>query len=166
MTDEERGRCRECGADLVDWETVHGREIADIETLVTELSKELVRHHYWHVEIPQQVRDRAQRYKPEVLADRTRRAIHTRVGAPANQLGRDGMQTPDVLSPDRQIYFMGMHAVAACCRKCMQYWHGIPADRRLTAVEEQYFAQVVWTYVCRRMAWPEREELIADDSHD
>ena len=160
MAAEQRGRCRVCGADLIDWETVHRRDLVKIETLLSELSKELVRHHYLHVKIPEQVRDRAQRFRPEVIADRTRRAIHTRVGPPADQLRRDGMQTPDAQSSNRQIYFMGMHAVAASCRKCVAYWHGIPADRQLTAHEEQYFAQLVWTYVCRRMEWPQHADLI------
>lgn len=158
---EDRGRCRDCGADLVDWETVHRRDWANAEAVFAELPKELIRHHYWHVAVPIEVRERATRYRPEVIADRTRRAIHTRVGPPSSELGRDGMQTPILNSDARQIYFMGMHAVAACCRKCMEYWHGIPRDQRLDADDERYFAALVWAYVCQRMEWPERTGLLA-----
>jgi hypothetical protein len=158
---EQRGCCRDCGADLVDWETVHRRDLAQIDTLFTELPKELIRHHYWHVTVPAEVRQRAVRYRPEVIADRTTRAIHTRVGPPSSELGRDGMQTPDLHSDSRQIYFMGMHAVAACCRKCMEYWHGIPREERLSTEEERYFATLVWAYVCQRMDWSEHAGLLA-----
>jgi hypothetical protein len=158
MDPEEVGCCRECGADLVDWETLHRRDISQIETLFNELPKELIRHHYWHIEIPQQVRERAEHYRPEVIADRTRRAVHSRVAEPAGTW--DGTQTPAVDSKNRQIYFMGMHAVAACCRRCMEYWHGVSPDRPLSEDEEGYFAALVWAYVCRRLDWGEQSELI------
>lgn len=156
----ERGRCRDCGAGLVDWETIHRRDLSRIHELFTELPKELIRHHYWHVAIPGEIRTRALHYRPEVIADRTHRAIHTRVGPPSVELGRDGMQTPDLHSDSRQIYFLGMHAVAACCRKCMEYWHGIPRGQRLSIDDERYFAALVWAYVCQRMSWPEHAGLI------
>jgi hypothetical protein len=160
-TDDQRGRCRDCGADLVDWETVHQRDISQIGALFAELPKELVRHHFWHVDIPDEVLRRARRYRREVIADRTAGAIHTRVGPPASELGRDGMQTPGPHSDNAQVYFMGMHATACCCRKCMEYWHGIPREQRLTADDERYFAALVWAYVCQRMNWPEDTGLLA-----
>lgn len=158
--DQQRGRCRDCSADLVDWETLHRRDLAQIDTLFAELPKELIRHHYWHVAVPAEVRQRATRYRPEVIADRTIRAIHTRVAPASSDLGRDGMQTPDLHSESRQIYFMGMHAVACCCRKCMEYWHGIPREQRLGAEDERYFAALVWAYVCQRMDWPQHTGVL------
>lgn len=158
---DQRGHCRDCGADLVDWETVHQRDLEHIDALFAELPKELIRHHYWHVAVPGEVRERATHYRPEVVADRTTRAIHTRVAPPSSELGRDGMQTPDLHSDGRQIYFMGMHAVAACCRKCMEYWHGIPREQRLSVEEEHYFAALVWAYVCQRMDWQAHTGLLS-----
>jgi Domain of unknown function (DUF4186) len=158
VSPEEIGCCRQCGIDLIDWEAIHRRDLSEIEALFAALPKELVRHHYWHVQIPEEVRLRAERYRPEVIADRTRRAIHSRLSEPAGIW--DGTQTPAIGSDGRQIYFMGMHAVAACCRKCMEYWHGIPADRPLTAAEEDYFSTLVWEYVCRRLGWADRIGLI------
>jgi hypothetical protein len=156
----QRGRCRDCGANLIDWETVHQRDTVHIDAVVSELPKELIRHHYWHVSVPAEVRHRATRYRADVIADRTSRAIHTRVGPPSSELGRDGMQTPGLHSDRCQIYFMGMHAVAACCRKCMEYWHGIPREQRLDPEDERYFAALVWAYVCSRMDWPEHAGLV------
>jgi Domain of unknown function (DUF4186) len=160
MGEDERGRCRDCGADLVDWETVHRREIERIDTVFAELPKELIRHHYWHYELPQAMLDRTAHWRRETVAKRTRAAIHSRVGPPSNEIFRDGTQTHDEHSEHAQIYFLGMHAVAACCRKCMEYWHGIPRDRRLTEEEERYFAALVWAYVCERMGWQDSLEVI------
>ena len=159
-TEDQNGRCRDCGADLVDWETVHRRDIDEIDALFTELPKELIRHHYWHVEIPQAIRHRANRYRRAVIADRTAKAVHTRVAPASTELGRDGMQTPDLHSEKAQIYFMGMHATACCCRKCMEYWHGIPREQPLAPGDERYFAALVWAYICERMNWPDDPGLL------
>jgi hypothetical protein len=161
MTEDERGRCRNCGADQVDWETLHRRDLAHMDALFAELPKELIRHHYWHMPIPERIAGKAQRVRPEVVAERTRAAIHSRVGPPSSELFRDGTQTPNEHGSDAQIYYLGMHAVAACCRKCMEYWHGIPREQRLAPVQEQYFAALVWAYVCQRMGWPEHDGLVA-----
>src|SRR4051794_14365468 len=71
MTEQERGRCRDCGIDVVDWEVAHARDITRATELFSELPKELIRHHYWDMEIPQPIRDKALRYRPDVIADRT-----------------------------------------------------------------------------------------------
>ena len=143
--------CRDCGADLVEWERLHQRDFADYPFLFEELPKELIRHHCWHMDIPEHVLERTKRYHPEVIASRTKKAVRSRVAEPADEW--DGTQTKMPESPEAQIYFMGMHATACCCRKCMQYWHGIPMDRELTEKELTYFASLVWLYVCQRMKW-------------
>jgi hypothetical protein len=160
MTLDERGRCRECGADLVDWETLHQRDLEQMPLLFAELPKELIRHHYWHCALPEDLRRRTNRWQRGTVAKRTRAAIHSHVGAPSSLTFRDGTQTPDEHAENVQVYFLGMHAVAACCRKCMEYWHGIPREHRLTQDDEQYFAALVWAYVCQRMCWKDSLELI------
>jgi Domain of unknown function (DUF4186) len=157
---KQHGHCRDCGADLVDWETLHQRDLDQIDALFAELPKELIRHHYWHTTIPEAVLTKARRYRPEVIAKRTTAAIHSRVGPASSAIFRDGTQTPDEYSENAQIYFLGMHAVAVCCRKCMEYWHGIPREQPLTVADEQYFSELVWAYVCQRMDWPEYLGLI------
>jgi hypothetical protein len=159
---DKRGRCRDCGADLVDWETLHRRDLERIDALLDELPKELIRHHYWHTPIPDAVLSKARGYRPWVIAKRTRAAIHSRVGPASSTIFRDGTQTPDEHSESSQMYFLGMHAVAACCRKCMEYWHGIPCERPLTVADEHYFSELVWAYVCQRMDWAEHLGLIRE----
>jgi Domain of unknown function (DUF4186) len=153
-------RCRDCGADLIEWERLHLRDPRDTDFLFSQLPKELVRHHFWHCEIPARVRAGAERYSREVIARRTRAALRSRVAAPAGEW--DGTQTAMDPGKGAQIYHFGMHASACCCRKCMLYWHGIPQERALSDEELDYFSTLVWLYVCRRLGWPGEEGLIAD----
>jgi len=153
-------RCRDCGADLIEWERVHRRDFGDSEFLFVQLPKELIRHHFWHFEIPDSLRERSERYSQRVIAGRTRKAVRGRVAKAAGEW--DGTQTPMEEAKGAQIYHLGMHATACCCRKCMQYWHGIPQDRPLSETELDYFAALVWAFVCRRLDWQGVEELISD----
>lgn len=45
------GRCRDCGADLVDFTRVHKRDHADVKYTWSSLKYELIRHHFWHLDI-------------------------------------------------------------------------------------------------------------------
>src|SRR5436853_4729172 len=45
------GQCRSCGANLVDWSRVYKRDLADAEYTFNALKNELIRHHFWHIEI-------------------------------------------------------------------------------------------------------------------
>lgn len=159
MPDEDRGRCRDCGADLVDWATLHKRDLDQVSSLFAELPKELIRHHFWHMPVPPELRAKAERYRREVIATRVRKAIHTRV-APSWNERWDGQQTPMEHGDNAQIYFLGMHATACCCRKCMEYWHGIQREDPLTNEQEAYFAALVWLYVCQRLGWEESIGLL------
>ncbi len=49
----EAGRCRECGADLVDWQRVQECDLTDAEYTIKALEYELIRHHFWHAHIDQ-----------------------------------------------------------------------------------------------------------------
>src|SRR5579859_3828090 len=51
MQNAERGKCRYCLADLVDWKRVHKRSIDDVSATFAELRKEFIRHHFWHLPV-------------------------------------------------------------------------------------------------------------------
>ena len=58
MTDEQRGKCRYCGADLVDWDRLHVRDFADVAYTFAALKNEMIRHEFFHREIDERaVRD-------------------------------------------------------------------------------------------------------------
>ena len=58
---------------------------------------------------------------------------------PAN----DGKQTPFRGHP----VFVAQHATATCCRGCLSKWHGIPAGRTLTAVEQGHVVAAIGRWV-------------------
>lgn len=47
MTPDQAGQCRSCGAELVDWERVRRRDIADAASTFAALKREWIRHHFW-----------------------------------------------------------------------------------------------------------------------
>jgi hypothetical protein len=44
-----------------------------------------------------------------------------------------------------------LHAVAACCRKCAHYWHGLEMGRPLTEDEIAYLSELARRYLDARM---------------
>jgi hypothetical protein len=148
MTPDQIGSCRSCGeTGLVDWERVHQRDPADIDYLRSALPHELIRHEFWRIEIPEHVRDLALRPQRGTLEEMLERSVRTRIGPPASELFRDGTQTPMPSSPDARIFHYGQHATATCCRKCLEYWHGLEAGVPLSGKDLKYMNTLVWRYV-------------------
>ncbi len=48
MAVEDRGLCRYCGADLVNWDRVRRQDVLDVEHTIKALKREYIRHHFWH----------------------------------------------------------------------------------------------------------------------
>ena len=42
MTEEQRGKCRYCGADLVDWDRLHLRDVGDVAYTFAALKNEII----------------------------------------------------------------------------------------------------------------------------
>lgn len=151
MTLDEIGNCRDCGeSGLVDWERVHQRDPADFGYLREALAKELIRHEFWRLPIPEHVRELAlkpRRPLDEMLA----RSVRSRVGPPASKIFRDGMQTPFPDSPAARIYHYGQHATGTCCRQCLQYWHGIAVEVPLGKRDLDYATGLVRRFVEERL---------------
>ena len=145
MTDAERGRCRSCGADLIDWNRVHNRELSDASFTFKSLKREMWRHYYWHKPIDQQAENHARRKGRSKLKEAARNRIEKSVG-PAKPF-RDGTQTPR----EGNIIFYAQHALACCCRTCMEYWHGIPKGIKLSDEQIDYFVELVMMYIGERM---------------
>jgi hypothetical protein len=53
------GKCRECGANLVDWSRVHQRNPGDAAYTVSMHRVEMIRHKYWHQPLTQRERNYA-----------------------------------------------------------------------------------------------------------
>jgi hypothetical protein len=147
MTAEQVGSCRSCGeSGLVDWERVHQRDLADFDYLREALDKELIRHEFWRIEIPEHVRKLA--LKPRLPFDEMlERNVTSRIRPPTSKIYRDGTQTPFPQSPGARIYHYGQHATGTCCRQCLAYWHGIAADVELDKRDLDYSIALVRRYV-------------------
>lgn len=145
MTPDERGKCRACGADLVDWERVHVRDLSDVKHTFLALQHELIRHHFFHVKIDEAAVKHAQRKGRNKLNQSVRERL-IKYLAPAD-LPRDGRQTP----MQGSSIFYAQHATATCCRTCLEYWHAIPKGRRLSQVELSYCCALVELYLDMRL---------------
>jgi hypothetical protein len=148
MQSENRaGTCRECGVSLVDWPRVHSRNLADVDHTFVELRRELIRHHFWHVEIDQRALDHACRKGRVALKEAANHRIVKYVGPSSEFNPWDGRQTPFT----GNTIFYAQHATASCCRKCIEYWHAIPADRALTPDELAYLTDLIMRYIDDRL---------------
>lgn len=137
MTPDQRGKCRDCGADLVDWKRLHRRDKEDAEHTFEALQHELIRHHFFHRPVDDHAMRHAQRKGRDQLkeAARDRLRKYLAVAEPP----RDGRQTP---LEGNAIYY-AQHATATCCRTCLEYWHDIPKGRPLTDAEFDYCVSLV-----------------------
>jgi hypothetical protein len=139
------GACRACGIELVDWDRVHACDLDDVEHTFAELRREFVRHHFFHVDIDQKARDHARRKGRRALYEAAYRRLERYVGREPDAY--DGRQTPFA---DNSIYY-AQHATAACCRKCIEYWHGFPIKGELTPAQIEYLYQLVVRYLDERL---------------
>ena len=143
----EVGRCRSCGIDFVDWARVHEQDVTDIQYTFEALKHEMIRHHFWHVEIDQKAINYARRKGISGLENAIRSRIRNSVGSGNNPY--DGRQTP-MEGSGNPIHY-GQHATASCCRKCMEYWHVIPLKMNLNDIQIDYLSELVLLYIKDRL---------------
>jgi len=143
----QRGRCRACGAELINWGRVHKRDPADATYTFAALKYELIRHHFWHVEIDYKAVNHARRKGKMGLQAAAEKRIRKSVGPAEPPF--DGRQTPREGSGN--IIYYAQHATASCCRKCIEEWHGIPSGQELTEDEISYLTALAMLYVDERL---------------
>jgi hypothetical protein len=141
------GRCRTCGAQLVDWERVRKRDLTDVEYTFQALKHETIRHHFWHIPFDEKAIKYARRDGLKQLRADAHNRVRKAIGLDVSRIFRDGIQTPKT----GNVLFYAQHATATCCRKCVEYWHGIPRDRVLSEEEISYLAALVFRYVEDRL---------------
>ena len=140
------GPCRECGKDLVEFSRVQARDLKDVKNTFESLSREWIRHEFWERPIVQHAINHARRKGRQAIRDNlAAKRIRQSVGSAQNP--REGQQT----SYEGNVLYYAQHAVAACCRKCIEYWHGIPKGSDLTEDQIDYLVSLVLLYVDKRM---------------
>jgi hypothetical protein len=145
MATADRGKCRACGAELVDWRRIHRRNIRDAAYTFEALRHELIRHYFFHKELDEAAVAHARRKGRSKLSEAARTRLEKYL-APTEP-PRDGRQTP---FQGNAIYY-AQHATACCCRTCLAYWHDIPKGRALTEAELQYCEALVDLYLRQRL---------------
>ena len=145
MPTVDRGKCRACNADLVDWSRVHMRAIGDAAYTFEALKRETIRHHFFHVPIDQKAINYARRKGRKKLKEAIRARIEKSIGPAVPSW--DGRQTT---MKDNPIFY-GQHATATCCRTCLAYWHAIPKGERLTHGQIDYCVDLLELFFDERM---------------
>jgi ribosomal protein L34E len=142
------GSCRACGKPLVSLQRTAERDLSDVDATFAALQRECIRHYFWHVPFGQKALNYARRAGRIKLEGRIEPRIRSRLGDAEPY--RDGQQTP--ISHDRaDALDFAQHAVAACCRRCAHYWHGIPTGRPLDDDEVAYLSELVHHYLQARL---------------
>lgn len=145
MSADEKGKCRSCKIDLIDWQRVHKRTLSDVDYTFDALRLEMVRHHNWHVEFDAKaLRTAESKGRAELIKFAESRI--TKQLAPANN-AYDGRQTPF----EGNVIYYAQHATATCCRTCLDYWHGIKKGQPLTSAEIQFCVSLIDRYLERRL---------------
>lgn len=144
------GSCRECGKVLVSLQRTAVRDLSDVDATFAALQRECIRHYFWHVPFGQKALDYARRLGRIELEARITNRIRTRIGQA--QHPAEGRQTPIAQDKADALDF-ALHAVAACCRRCANYWHGIPTGRPLEDEEVYYLTELVRTYTSARLPY-------------
>lgn len=145
MTPDQVGECRSCGAKLIEWERVQRRNPDDAAFTFASLKREWIRHHTWHTPIDERAVLHARRKGRAGLQDAALKRLRSSVGMA--QPFRDGVQTP----MEGNILYYAQHALACCCRTCIEYWHGIPKGVPLTEDQLAYFARLIMLFVDERL---------------
>jgi hypothetical protein len=142
------GRCRSCGAQLVDWSRVHRRNLIDTKYTFEALRYELIRHHMWHIPLSEYAVNYARRKGKIELRRAIERQIQNAVGGPIHPA--QGRQTPRENSPTATAVHYAQHATASCCRR-LEEWHGIASGQHLSAAELGYLTDLAMLYVEARI---------------
>lgn len=140
------GVCKECGSELIDWNRIHKNDVKDAKFIFKSLKKELIRHVFWHTPIPDVALQKARSRGIIQLSQETTAILRRKIGGASGAW--DGRQTP--LTGSEVIHY-GQHATATCCRRCLNYWHGIPLDQPLTESQIEFCTSLVLLYIEERV---------------
>jgi hypothetical protein len=143
----ERGKCQHCGTDLVKWDEVWLRDTRDVDKKFAFFEAEWIRHFFFHVPITARIRKYAHKNGLVGLGNIVEEQLHHKKMlkyVPAFDWNQTKML-------DGTIVHWARHAVACCCRACMNYWHNVPLDRELATEDIKYFKELALKFIVKRM---------------
>jgi hypothetical protein len=136
----ENGVCKECGIKLINWERVHKNDIKDSKFIFQSMKNELIRHVYWHIKIKDEDLTKA------VLKGKSRIKDEA-INRLKNVIGIEKPYRGGFTPYYGNIIYYAQHATATCCRKCLEYWHGIEVDKVLSEKEIEFCTQLIMCYI-------------------
>ena len=139
------GQCRACLEAVATIPDRPAKTIDAVVELMNQQRKELIREHYWTAPMDLWAYNQAYRLGRIALHAKAYQVLSTRIG-PA-QPYRERRQTPW----NEDIIAYAQHAVAACCRQCVSYWHSIPTGRALEKGQLAYLVSLVTMYLDLRL---------------
>lgn len=139
------GNCRDCGEHVVDLPHPPAEAVEEIGELVAHQRLELIRDHYWTVDIDLKAYNKA--YRLGRIALHARALEEVRAAMSVDKATFDGRQT----SYHGDAICYAQHAVGACCRRCVEYWHGMPAGVLLSERELERLHRLVCAYIDLRL---------------
>jgi ribosomal protein L34E len=148
------GECQSCGKQLVNWSQVRARKLSEVRETFNELSREYIRHIFFHAPFDDKSKAQACEIGLDGLKAKARPLLEKKIGKAV--IFRDGTQT----KKEGSALLYAQHATATCCRKCLEYWHGIERGRELTPEELSYCEGLVVAYLDSRAV-----ELLAQNDN-
>ncbi len=143
----ERGRCQQCGIDLIDWDQMWLRDTRDVDKKFEFLKKEWIRHFFFHVPVSPRIEEYARQHGLKGLAEILEKQL--RQGKMLRFMPAFDRKQTKMLNGT--IIHWARHAVGCCCRQCMSYWHNVPLDQELSNEEVQYFKELALMYIVERI---------------
>lgn len=143
------GVCGSCGVSLVDWERVHRRDREDADYTFDALRHEFIRHHFWHAAISERALNHARRKGRQALYADVPKRLTQAIGKAHHP--KEGQQVPVDEAKMTSAIQYAQHAVAACCRACLEKWHNIERGRDLTGLEIEYVTALVVRFLDARL---------------
>ena len=151
LSEHKRGCCCRCGVSRVNWLRLHSRNIQDVDYTVASLKYGCWQHSWLCKDIDLKAVNHARRKGfagMQMAAEQKIRKSVCKAVLPGEPTF-DGRQTP---LRGNALYY-AQHAMACCCRKCIELWHGIPQDRDLTDDEMIYFSNLIMVFIRERLPY-------------
>lgn len=135
------GQCRACRDAVTNLPAHRADTVDQVAALFDQQRRELIREHYWTAPMDLWAYNQAYRLGRIGLHAKARKTVAERVGS-ARHI-REGQQT----GWNRDVIAYAQHGVAACCRRCIEYWYGFAQGRPLTDDELQYLTGLVTVFL-------------------
>jgi hypothetical protein len=139
--------CTKCGIQQVNWPRVHSKDVGDLRYLIDALKTERIRAYFWDKSIS--TSSKASIVNQGLVTMRNRIRSRLKSALQKHHSYREGSQTP--LYEDGNPIHYAQHATATCCRRCLNYWHGVPEDRDMNNAELEYVEELIASYLIEKV---------------